>query len=140
MGAAVAGLAFQAYSSLKSSGSAKKEARKAQQLERLMTSEELRRLEIEQHRVLGGAKAQIAASGFTGYGASTESYLQELQKEQGLQSQFTAQVGASKASAIGQRGKALSSAYKLDAMSSFFQGSQKFGESFDWGLDNKGKT
>lgn len=131
MGAAVAGLAFQGYSSLKSSSAAKKEARKAQRLERLMTAEELRRLEIEQQRVLGGAKAQIAASGFTGYGASTESYLQELQKEQGLQRSFTAQVGASKASAIGSRGKALSSAYKFDALSSFFQGADK---AFDWGL------
>lgn len=132
MAAVVGTLGLKAMSSLSASSSAKKEAREAKQLERLMTSEELRRLSIEQERVLGGAKAQIAASGFTGYGASTESYLQELQREQGLQETFTAKVGGERAQAIGRRGSAISSAYKMDALSSFIQGA---GQSFDWGLE-----
>ena len=65
-----------------------------------MTAEELRRLGKEQDQVLGSARSQIAASGFTGYGATTEAYLDELQSEQSLQQQFTSQVGASKAKAI----------------------------------------
>ena len=123
------------FSSLSSSRKAKKEARKAAKLERLMTSEELRRLGREQQQVLGSAKSQIAASGFTGYGGSSEAYLADLQTEQSRQQTFTTQVGASKASAIESRGKALASSYKMDAFTSMVQGAGKVGESFNWGLD-----
>lgn len=140
MGAAIAGLGLSVAGSLSSSSKAKKEAKKAERLERLMTSEELRRLGTEQERTLGSARAQIAASGFTGYGASTESYLQELQREQGLQKTFTSQVGGQRAGAIKTRGEAISSAYKFDALSSFVQGVGKVGESFNWGLDSEPVT
>ena len=132
MAAVLGATALSVASSFSSSRSAKKEAKKAKALERLMTAEELRRLGIEQERVLGGARSQIAASGFTGYGASTESYLDELQREQALQTSFTAKVGAQRASAIDQRGGALASSYKMDALSSLFQGA---GKAFNWGLD-----
>ncbi len=122
-------------SGLKSSSRAKRAAKKEARMERLMTAEELRRLGKEQEAVLGSARAQISGSGFTGYGANTEEYLADLQKEQVLQQAFTAQVGASRASAIEDRGSAQSSAYKMGAYSSLLQAGGKIGEAFNWGLD-----
>jgi len=139
MAAVAVGLGLQAGSSYIAGGKTKKEARKAARLERLMTSEELRRLSIEQDQVLGSAKSQIAASGFTGYGATTEAYLENLQSEQNKQQAFTAQVGASRASAIQDRGNALASGYKYDALSSLVSGAGAIGKSFNWGLDSKPK-
>jgi hypothetical protein len=134
--AAVIGLAaVQGVSALSSSKATKKEAKRAEALERLMTAEELRRLAIEQEQVLGSAKSQIAASGFTGYGASTEAYMENLRGEQGKQRAFTAQTGASRADAIRRSGGARASAYEMEALGSAFKAYGATGEAFNWGLD-----
>jgi hypothetical protein len=127
--------AFSVGSSMSAKSKAKKEAKKAQRLERLMTAEELRRLDKEQAQVLGTAQSQIAGSGFTGYGASSEAYMADLQKEQGLQRGFTQQVGAQRANAIGSQGRAQAQAYEYQALSSLIGGATKIGESFNWGLE-----
>ena len=129
------GLGLSAISSISSSEKTKKEARRAEMAERLMTAEELRRLSIEQAQVLGSAKAQIASSGFTGYGASSEAYIENLRSEQSRQQQFTKEVGGSRATAIRRSGDARASAYQMEAYGSIIQGAGKFGESFNWGLD-----
>jgi hypothetical protein len=131
--AAVIGTTLIGMSSMHASSKAKKEARRAAKLERLMTAEELRRLGREQQQVLGGAKAQIAGSGFTGYGASTEAYLTDLQSEQAKQAAFTTQVGGARAGAIKERGRAIASSYNMDAFSSLVSTAA----SFDWGFDSK---
>lgn len=133
--AAAIGLGLQAYSSFSAGSKSKKQARKTAKLERLLTSEEIRRMEKEQAQVLGTARAQIAASGFTGYGASSEAYLEELQKEQGAQLAFTKQAGASRAKVIEREGSSLARGYNINALSSIIQGFGKAGASFNWGLD-----
>lgn len=131
----VASTAFSVGSSLSAKSKAGKAKRQEQRMQRLMTSEELRRLDKEQAQVLGSARSQISASGFTGYGNTSEAYLNELQREQGLQKQFTATVGAQRAAAIGTRGAAQEKAYQSQAISSLLGGIGKVGESFNWGLD-----
>ncbi len=135
MGAAAIGLGLQAYSAVKAGSGAKKQARKSARLERLLTSEEIRRMEKEQAQVLGTARAQTFASGFTGYGASSEAYLAELQKEQGAQKAFTQMAGASRAKVIEREGSSLARSYNINALSSIIQGFGKAGTSFNWGLD-----
>lgn len=127
--------ALNAVGSFSAGRKAKKAAQKEARLQRLMTAEELRRLEKEQSQVLGSARAQIAGSGFTGYGASSEAYLDELQSSQSAQQTFTAQVGAERASAIRTRGNAVASSYKMGALSSLISAGGSVGESFNWGLD-----
>ncbi len=129
------GTALSVGSSLSSKKKAKKERKKAEALNRLMTAEEVRRLGKEQEAVLGTARSQIAASGFTGYGASTEAYMKELRSEQAKEIQFTKQVGAEKAGLLRSQGKAQESAYGYQAASSLLQGVTQIGENFNWGLD-----
>ncbi len=138
--AAAIGLGLQAVSGISSGRKAKKEARRAADMERLLTSEEIRRMGKEQAQVLGSARAQISSSGFTGYGASTEAYLEELQKEQGLQKDFTRRAGASRAKAIERQGSSLASTYNLNALSSIVSGLGAAGASFNWGLDETTKS
>lgn len=135
MGAAAVGLGLAAYSAVKAGSGAKKQARKSARLERLLTSEEIRRMEKEQAQVLGAVRAQTFGSGFTGYGASSEAYLAELQKEQGAQKAFTQQAGASRAKVIEREGSSLARSYNINALSSIIQGFGKAGTSFNWGLD-----
>ena len=129
------GTSLNVGSSLSAKGKAKKAAKKEEALQRLMTSEELRTLGKEQEAVLGGARSQIAASGFTGYGASSEAYLNDLQKEQSMQTQFTKQVGGERAGAIRRQGQAQASGYGYEALSSLIGGATKIGGAFNWGLD-----
>ena len=134
MGAAI-GLGLQAVGGIVSGRKAKKQARKAADQERLLTSEEIRRMGKEQAQVLGAAKSQIFGGGFTGYGASAEAYLNELQQEQATQKDFTARAGASRASIIKSEGSSIARGYNINALSSIVQGLGAAGKSFNWGLD-----
>lgn len=127
---AIAGIA----SSESAKASVKRESRRQERLERLMTAEEIRRLGKEQAQVMGSAKAQIAASGFTGFGASTEAYMNDLRMEQARELQFTEMVGASRATSIKRAGDARASSYGYQSMQSALAGIQAVGEGFNWGL------
>jgi hypothetical protein len=134
---ALVGAAYSFGSNMSAKSKARKAKKQEQNMERLMTSEELRRLDKEQAQVLGSTRAQIASSGFTGYGATSEAYLDDLQKEQSLQKGFTSRVGGQRAAAIGTRGSAQEKAYESQAYSSLLSGVQSVGEHFKWGLDDK---
>jgi hypothetical protein len=123
-------------SSLSARSSAKKEKKAQRKLNRLMTAEEIKRLGKENERVLGSAKAQIASSGFTGYGSNTEEYLDELQREQGRSIAFTAQVGANNANNINAQGQAQQNAYGMQALGSLIGGAGQVASAFDWGLND----
>lgn len=135
IGAAAVGAATAIGGAVSGAKGAKKAAKKEEALQRLMTSEELRRLSVEQERVLGSAKAQIAASGFTGYGANTREYLKQIQQEGAKEQMFTRQVGAEKALAMRARGEAVATGYQYQAATSAVEGIAKIGEAFNWGLD-----
>jgi hypothetical protein len=122
-------------SSRKARKKAKKVMERQQAEHRLFAKEELRKMQITHRRQLGTARSQIAGSGFTGYGATSEAYINELRHEQDLRKKHVVNVGVMGGRAIQAAGEAQMSGYKDQENQAYLGMAMSLGSQFNWGLD-----
>ena len=98
-----------------------------EKLMRAETDEEARRLEKQQEENLSEGKARAAASGVAGKpGGSQTQFLENVQKEQGIQLAWLKKAGASRAGMAGKAGTAA-------GVSTFGSGIASAGQQYgDW--------
>lgn len=134
------GTALNVGTSLAGMSASKSAANKQKRALRIMGREEIKKMGRENERVLGSAKAQIAASGFTGYGASTMEYMDELRREQGRSIHFAEQSRRSGMQVVTDQAGAQQFGYGMDALSGLVSGIGQIGNTMNWGLDSNTAT
>jgi len=105
---------------------AEEDANRQADLDWEVTQEELRRMDLEQKQIMGSSKAQIAASGLEMGSASLKLQLEGMQEEFLREREFTANMGAQKASITREAGRDTKYAGMVGAAGSALGGYDKY--------------